>query len=351
MSTNTTVAITRQDPEIEAYRLGLLGDVQGLIRDQIFGQNVQNLREQGLSDAAIAERLDREVGDVSNISQDQIFRPPDYQVAGLSAAEQAALNAASTGIGGYTNYLNTGATSLSSGQGALQKGIAGLADADQLYDPSTVSTFMNPYEDLAVQAAMSDIRDQGELRRSEIGAAASAAGALGGSRRQVREGMLDAEIAKQQARTAAEMRRAGYESAGARSQQAFEDAERRGLQGSQLAGQLGAGLGSLGVQQAGLGELQSNLLGQDIQRLMATGGMERGVSQAGLDALRLSNLQRYSQPYQQFGFLSDIYSGVPTGSSTITTSSMPQVSPFQQIAGLGIAGLSAVSGARQAGLM
>ncbi len=58
MATQTSVSIQRQDPEIEAYRLGLLGDTQQLVRDQIFGQNVQNLRDQGLSNAQIAQRLD-----------------------------------------------------------------------------------------------------------------------------------------------------------------------------------------------------------------------------------------------------------------------------------------------------
>jgi hypothetical protein len=54
---NTQVMIQRQDPNIEAYRLGLLRDVQGFTRNQIFGQNVQALRAQGLSDDQIAQRL------------------------------------------------------------------------------------------------------------------------------------------------------------------------------------------------------------------------------------------------------------------------------------------------------
>ena len=115
-------------------------------------------------------------------------------------------------------------------------------------------------------------------------------------------------------------------------------------------GQFGTQLGQLGVQQAGIGELTSRLGAQDIQNLMATGGMERGVQQATLDAQRLSDLQRFSQPYQQFGFLSDIYAGVPTGQMTTTAASAPQVSPFQTALGLGIQGLSAAAGAQRAGL-
>jgi len=115
-------------------------------------------------------------------------------------------------------------------------------------------------------------------------------------------------------------------------------------------GQLGQTLGGLGIQQAGLGEMGTNLNTQDISNLMTTGANERGIQQAGLDALRLSNLQRYTQPYQQYGFLSDIYSGTPTGSSTLTAASAPQVSPFQTAIGLGISGLSAAAGAQRAGI-
>ena len=121
-----------------------------------------------------------------------------------------------------------------------------------------------------------------------------------------------------------------------------------------IAGQVGAlggQLGQLGIQQAGIGELQTNLGAQDIQNLMTTGGVERSVAQSTADAQRLTNLQRYSQPYQQYGFLSDIYSGIPTGQMVTTASSSPQVSPFQTAVGLGISGLSAAAGAQRAGII
>jgi uncharacterized phage infection (PIP) family protein YhgE len=153
------------------------------------------------------------------------------------------------------------------------------------------------------------------------------------------------------------MRAAGYGQAQQLGMSAFDSAMGRQQnmataygQLGQGIGQLGTNLGQLGVQQAGLGELTSGLGTQDINTLMTTGAMQRGVDQAGLDATRLSNLQRYTQPYQQYGFLSDIYSGTPSGSSTLTAASAPQVSPFQTALGLGIGGLSAASGAKTAGL-
>ena len=51
------------------------------------------------------------------------------------------------------------------------------------------------------------------------------------------------------------------------------------------------------------------------------------------------------EPYQRLGFLSDIYQGAPTSQQTIQTSTAPSMSasPLQQIAGYGIAGLSALN--------
>ena len=106
MATQTSININRQDPEIEAFRVGLLEDTQQLVRDQIFGRNVQNLRAQGLDDAAIAERLGRDVADVGNISQDQLFGPPEYDVADISAGEQQAIDLAQSGVGAYQPYLD-----------------------------------------------------------------------------------------------------------------------------------------------------------------------------------------------------------------------------------------------------
>ena len=139
------------------------------------------------------------------------------------------------------------------------------------------------------------------------------------------------------------MRAAGYGQAQQLGMSAFDSAKNRQQTMANTYGALGQGIGSFG-------QMSSNLGSADLQNLSQTGLTERGVQQAGLDATRMSNLQRYTQPYQQYGFLSDIYSGTPTGSSTLTASSMPQVSPFQTAAGLGIAGLTAAAGAKDVGL-
>ena len=476
----TQTVINRQDPEIEAYRLGLLDDTQTLVRDTVFGGNVQKLREQGLSDDQIAEQLGRDVGDVSAISQDQVFGPPDYEVAGISAGEKKAVDLAMEGVGAYQPFLDKAETTLDdasalmtdaatslggagaaaeqvalTGQTGMQEaadyGIAGAEEAaakarqstalaqDQLldagsfgrstaesgigqlagttggFDPSGIGAFMNQYEDAAVAQALDDIAQAGARERVNLDSREAMSGAFGRARGGVEQAMLSENILKEQGRTAANMRQAGYESAAERAQKAFEDQQSRGQSAAIGTGQLGQagagtaidaaaksgqlglsaeglaqtgalqganlgmsaadrgavfgldavrtgmtadqGIGSLGGQLANvgmgygnIGAMGSQLGAADIDRLMATGGLERGIDQSALDATRLTNLQNYSQPFQLYGFQSDIYSGVPTGSSTMTVSSMPQVNPYQQAVGLGIGAYGAATGAQQMGL-
>ena len=119
-----------------------------------------------------------------------------------------------------------------------------------------------------------------------------------------------------------------------------------------LAGQY-AGLGSqvanLGLQQAGLGEMAQRSNITDIQTLASLGAMQRGQQQAALDAARRTNVERLANPYQQLGFVSDVYRGTPTSQATTTSTESPSPSTTQQVLGLGIAGLGAIGGARAMG--
>lgn len=133
---------------------------------------------------------------------------------------------------------------------------------------------------------------------------------------------------------------------------------------AQASGQFGQQLGSLagmggtlsqqmstqGLQEAGIGQLVQSMLGQDVKALEAFGARDQALAQAALDANRMNQMQMYQFPYQQYGFLSDVYKGVPGSQQSITVSGTAEPSPFQQVAGLGIAGLSALGGAKSAGL-
>ena len=212
MSTTTQYVVNRQDPAIEAYRLGLLGDVQEYIKGQI------------------------ERGDA----------PPDYQVAGLSPGEQASITAAQTGVGAYQPFLTQGSSTVDQGATAMSEGIGALAGTGAMYDPEGYRAFMNPYEDQVIDNTMADIRRQGDIAQHGVRAQAVGAGAFGGSRGQIAQSELDRNVMKQQADTAAQMRAAGFQNAQQAAMNAFESGLGRQQQLGQLTGQLATGLGGLG---------------------------------------------------------------------------------------------------------
>ena len=116
-------------------------------------------------------------------------------------------------------------------------------------------------------------------------------------------------------------------------------------------------MGIMGLRQAQLGQNLAQLgqlgtaLGREEQGfLFDLGERERAKRQAGIDAVRQTQLQQLYEPYQRYGFLSDIFKGAPSSQQTLLQAASPAVSPFQQFAGLGIAGLSAAAGAQKAGL-
>ena len=380
MANETTTQIVKEDPRVEAYRLGLLQDVKDLVSARVTDPNAM---------------------------------PPAYKVAGLSGLEDMAATMGQAGIGAYLPYLQASANQVGAGQDlvasaavpTLGQGQQYLQEAGRLaqqlreipyqyqtaagegmlasagtFDPSTqVSSFENPYEDAVVQQTLQDIQDQGDVQLQQQRANAVASGAFGGSRSGIMDSELAANILREQGRAAGNLRQQGYESARNAAQQAFENTQQRRLAASQGIGDLGInygqlsqadigqmqgigqGLGSLagqyaalgsqaanlGLQQAGLGEMaqRSNL--SDIQTLTALGAMQRGQQQAELDAVRQTRMDQLAAPYQQLGFLSDDYRGTPTSNATITQQGGGQSpSTAQQVLGLGIAGLGAVQGAR-----
>ena len=388
--------IVREAPDIEKARLGLLASAKEL------------------ADVRLAERL------------------PTFTVAGEDPLTTAAITQAQNqaGIGGFRNLIPGMQTALqaapalatqqlpsaleflaATGQGIGTLGttageqISGLAPGVQQqvlagqdvlrggigqFDPSGTGQFMNPFETAAVQQALADIRRAGDVQAAQIGGRAAQAGAFGGSRQAILESELDRNILEQQARTAAQMRQAGFESAAQRAQQAFEAARGRQLQAGSALGQLGLqglqqragllgqgaqlGIGALGQQAAlaaqkqQLGAQAADVLGQaglrlgtgaealqqtglrDIEALRQLGQERRALAQANLEAGRQSTLQTLYEPYQRLGFLSDIYKGAPSSQMSIANRASPQTSPGERILGLGIAGLAAAGGAAKTGL-
>lgn len=123
--------------------------------------------------------------------------------------------------------------------------------------------------------------------------------------------------------------------------------------GQQMAsglGQLGQQYGQQAINQLGVGQAAQGMQQSDINFLYNVGQAQQAFNQQALDAQRATQMQRLYAPFQQAAFLSDIYRGAPSTQMATTAVSQPSASPFQQAAGIGLAGLTAAAGAAKAGL-
>jgi hypothetical protein len=348
--------IVREAPGIEAYKLGLLESAKGL--------------------------------------SDRPVNLPSYQVAGFNPDQTAAFAQARQGIGAYQPYLAGGQQALGQGLGTTQEaanvlrgadtrnqfgaaqGAANLAaagtfaQAGRIGEPE-IQEYMNPFTNLALNQQLQEMNRQAQIQGQQMNAQAVRAGAFGGSREGIQRAEMGRNLAQTQNQAIAQAMQQNYAQAlGAAQQQ-----QQAGLQaygqlanigqgignlagqqfgiGQQMAtglGQFGSQLGNLGVQQAALGQSAQQLGQGDVNFLYNIGQQQQGLTQQQLDAQRNTQLQQAYEPYQRLGFLSDIYKGAPTSQQSITAATAPTPSTAQQVAGLGIAGLSAAAAGKKSGL-
>ena len=114
---------------------------------------------------------------------------------------------------------------------ALQEAIGGTRGA--MAGPLQVGEFMNPYQQAVIERTQQDIERQRQMAANQLGAQASAAGAFGGSRQGVAEGVLAGEYGRMGADIAAQQRQAGFSQA---MQNAMADRAARLAASRQLAG-------------------------------------------------------------------------------------------------------------------
>jgi len=400
MATETVIQQVGETPEIEAYRIGLLKSAKELADKGVTLPQSQIADFTGLQNASFNRVSDYYGQDGTGIAGYQPYMDQasaNFTGAGTNLASSQALtgqrvgNVLNTGIAGAVNpAIAASMLGGNYGMGAATQGIAGLSGLSNQYDPNSYQQYMDPYMNDVIQQQYQDIQRQGDIQKQGANAQAVGSGAFGGSRQGIQQAEINRNVLDQQARTGSQLRSAGYQNAQQQAQAAFENSRARQAQQAQLTGQLGqigsqAGLqygqqmgqlglagqeltgnlamnygqqglqgaqmmGDLGTRQAALGELGQNMLTKDAELMYTLGGRQQAQQQAGLEATRSNQMAQLYEPYQRLGFLSDIYSKTPTTQQTISQSTSPSVSPFQQYLGLGIAGLSAGAGAAKAGL-
>jgi hypothetical protein len=375
MATEYSEQIVREAPQIEAYKLGLL--------------------------EAAKQQITKPM------------ELPAYQVAGMAPEQVEAAQLAKQGIGAYAPFMSQAGQAIQGGIGALgygtqmasylpqyataagtgmpsvQQGIATLGQAAANipgatagYNPNMAQAFMNPYQQQVTDRALQEMRRQADIARQGQAAQAVKAGAFGGTREGVQRAEFERGVQDVMSQRIAQDMAANYAQAQQAAMAGFESQQQRQLSGAGLLGQMGAqqgqmgllpsqiaaqqanilgtgaqlygslgqGMGALGVQQGALGESAQRMGQSDVNMLFNLGEQQRQITQQGLEAQRATQLQKTMAPYQQLGFLSDIYKGAPTSQMAMTGTSAPSASPLMQFAGLGISSLAAATGAQKAGL-
>jgi hypothetical protein len=161
----------------------------------------------------------------------------------------------------------------------------GQIDVDQLRTMD-IAQYMNPYTEQVINAGQADIERQRQMASNQLGAQAQAAGAFGGSRQGVQEGVLAGEALRQAGQLSAQQRQSGFQQAIQSGQfdigqtQAARTLEsQQGMQASSL-NQQAAEAGAAREQAARAGNMQAaNMFAQEQARFEQQANMTNQAAQ------------------------------------------------------------------------
>jgi hypothetical protein len=249
---------------------------------------------------------------------------------------------------GFQGVQGLGPSSLNAPAAGLT-GVAGLGGlgagqnyAQQATSPGSMQAYMSPYMQNVVDFQKTQaVSDYGRQLPGQQ-AAASRAGAFGGSR----QAIVESEAQRNLQNTLGGIQAQG-------SQQAFEQANKNlqfgsqlGLQGLGLAGQMGQQLGQLG--QTAFGQQAAAAQAQQ-----AAGATQQAQSQDILNKRYEDFMQQQTFPQSQLQFYSSLLRGVPVSPNQTMYQYQAPASGASQIAGLGMGalGLSKAFGAKDGGVV
>jgi len=307
----TQTVIQREAPEIEAYKLGLMEQAKALAES-----------------APTMEQLRR-------LTPEQL---------GLSPLQFQALQQLSAqgegGIGGYKPFLERAGLGLDTAEDTIGRAEGVGALSTGIFDPSMVDKFMNPYQKAVTEQALSQLNKQFAEQQAQRGASAVGAGAFGGARSGVLEGIAQRELGDVASRRIFEDLARNFGQAQQSAMTSFENQQRRLANQAGLVSNLAGQQAEVALRQAGLGELAQKQALTDTDALLRGGQVEQqqrlADEQARVDRERFAFLE----PQQRLSFYSDILRGVPsTQIQTLTGPGQQQVPLFQQALGAGITGL------------
>lgn len=228
---------------------------------------------------------------------------------------------------------NLAANSGNVGQDAQAGAQSALFNAAN-YTPQTVtagqlsntnlSPYMSPYTQSVINATLPIMQQGLALSQNQQQNAANAAGAFGGSRQAIQQGVTQAQGALDQAQMAAQLNQANFQQAQAAAQSdintnltAAQANQNAGLTANQQGLLAGSALGTLGNQQ-----MQNNLANYGM--LSSAGGLQEQQQQNQINAQMAKLQQAQSYPQQQLGILESSLGMTPYNTGTSGTSASQQ---------------------------
>ena len=289
---------------------------------------------------ALTDQYGTPIGAVmGGVPEADIMQFTDAQKAAINLLAQPRIDSQTgeslgpQGIGLYEPLFQDAQATFEEGVDSFKEGISSLEDTTGAYDPTSYKDFYDPFVEEVIDVTQADIQRAGDIAGIGDRAQAVAQGAYGGSRQAVAEQELQRNIDDRKARIGAQLRAAAFTGAQKQAQGAFENQMKRGQTASQLFGQLGQGIGALGTRQGALGEASQAALQRDVNALFNVGSLEQAQQQSEYDVQRAAAIERAYEPFQRFGFVSDILQGVPTTQSTLGITSVPRPNPVASILG------------------
>lgn len=285
------------------------------------------------------------------------------QFADIGASQDMTRNIAGTGITGLPLAQAAAAGNVLEARRLGQYGPGQFSQYNfgpaQQFTSQSAQQYMSPYMENVLDVQKSKAIEDFDRLRGSRNAQAVQAGAFGGSRQGVQEGIAQEALMRQMGEIDATGRQAAYEQAASQfgadraarlAQQQAQAAELERVQtGREASRQFGAGqgiaaLGAAGTaagQLANLGEQERATNIQNAQLLESIGKAQQGEAQAGLDIGYQDFLRQQGYPQEQLGFYSDILRGLPVAAaSSQNQQNYQSYNPMQQMLGAGLSGLS-----------
>lgn len=275
------------------------------------------------------------VTDTSTLADKPYDAYAGQRIQGFSPDELQAFDMTRGIVGQYQPQLNE---SFAMNQEVGNRGLNGFSQ-------QTLDQYMNPYIQNVMDVSRGRALDQFDRQRNSLQDQAGQVGAFGGSRTGLAEQQMYDDFSRQL-----------QENETTTLASAYENAQNRAFQGTQLAGQSAMDRANLAKNAQGMGL-------QDIQALGSAGQQQRLLDQAGLDISYEDYLTEQAYPYQQIQFENSILSPIAnfmTGETSTQVSKQSSggsglgkalgiaslvAAPFTGGASLGLGGLGGAAGA------